>query len=541
LETKRTSYKEHVVKSRYLFLLLACAASLWASFAPRAVQAAGVVGNGTPGSCTEAAFRAALAGGGNVTFNCGGAPHTIALTQTNNIAATTSIDGGGLISLIGGDTPRVFSIASATLNLANITIRDTGSAEFSVGITVENRGTLNLSGVTFINNNKRAILNAGTLNVARSRFEDNTSSAGGSAISNESGGTLTIADSVFVNNRSRDGFSGGAIYNSNTTGAVAISRSVFSGNSAGGGGALVNFGTMTISDSTFSGNTALNGGGAIEARSGATLNIVNTTISGNSAPRGGGIYALGPTPSNAATLTNVTLAANTAPADAANQGGGNITVGGEVTVTLRNTIVANPGGSSSNCKKDSTGAAAIVDGGGNLQFPGTSCGASIASANPGLSALDDNGGPTPTHAFAANSPARNAANSATCPAFDQRGVLRTQAGACDIGAWEYGAVPVATQINNACAPRGSAFAIIVSGSNFITGAKGSRILVNGTALATTLVNPTQLRAIVPAGLLTGASGTPVPVTVQTPVVDGGTSGTLLLRLCYTVQLPLVIR
>ena len=38
------------------------------------VVAAGVVGTGRPGSCTEAALDAALAGGGMVTFDCGPRP-----------------------------------------------------------------------------------------------------------------------------------------------------------------------------------------------------------------------------------------------------------------------------------------------------------------------------------------------------------------------------------------------------------------------------------------------------------------------------------
>jgi hypothetical protein len=44
------------------------------------VRAAGVVGAGTPESCTEAALDAALAGGGLVTFDCGAEPVTVALS-----------------------------------------------------------------------------------------------------------------------------------------------------------------------------------------------------------------------------------------------------------------------------------------------------------------------------------------------------------------------------------------------------------------------------------------------------------------------------
>ena len=58
------------------------------------VQAAGVIGTGTPGSCTGAAFETALTGGGTITFNCGAAPHTIILTSYKLISDNTEIQGG---------------------------------------------------------------------------------------------------------------------------------------------------------------------------------------------------------------------------------------------------------------------------------------------------------------------------------------------------------------------------------------------------------------------------------------------------------------
>jgi hypothetical protein len=43
-----------------------------AAWSPRPVRVDAVVGTGTASSCTEAALDVALAGGGTVTFNCGG-------------------------------------------------------------------------------------------------------------------------------------------------------------------------------------------------------------------------------------------------------------------------------------------------------------------------------------------------------------------------------------------------------------------------------------------------------------------------------------
>ena len=78
--------------------------------AKRPLSAAGVVGNGTPGSCTESALNSALSGGGSVTFNCGANPVTITVTSQKTINADTTIDGGGLITISGGNNTRIFNI-----------------------------------------------------------------------------------------------------------------------------------------------------------------------------------------------------------------------------------------------------------------------------------------------------------------------------------------------------------------------------------------------------------------------------------------------
>jgi hypothetical protein len=56
------------VVARTLAVLLVAVA-----WSPRPVRADAVVGMGTADSCTEVALDSALAGGGKVTFNCGGA------------------------------------------------------------------------------------------------------------------------------------------------------------------------------------------------------------------------------------------------------------------------------------------------------------------------------------------------------------------------------------------------------------------------------------------------------------------------------------
>jgi hypothetical protein len=93
------------------------------------VQAAGVVGTGTATSCTDDALHTALMGGGLVTFNCGSAPVTIDLTNlpgangTETIAADTTIDGGGNITVQQRGSGDVFDVNSGVhLIVRNLTV-----------------------------------------------------------------------------------------------------------------------------------------------------------------------------------------------------------------------------------------------------------------------------------------------------------------------------------------------------------------------------------------------------------------------------------
>jgi hypothetical protein len=103
------------------------------------VQAGGVVGNGTPASCTDAAYAAAMVGGGLVTFNCGSAPKTIAVnTQVINAGVTTTVDGGGLVTLDGENLRQLFLVQSGgTLNLRNINL---SRGQFGSGGAIYNLG-----------------------------------------------------------------------------------------------------------------------------------------------------------------------------------------------------------------------------------------------------------------------------------------------------------------------------------------------------------------------------------------------------------------
>jgi len=126
---------------------------------------------------------------------------------------------------------------------------------------------------------------------------------------------------------------------------------------------------------------------------------------------------------------------------------------------ITNTIIAD--NTSANCGGPGT----IADGGHNLQFPGTTCGTTITTADPKLdtAGLQNNGGPTQTIALEAGSPAINAGDESVCSAppvnsLDQRGFVRPGTGAanCSIGAFEFNSSgpPQAVQQAPALSPSG---------------------------------------------------------------------------------------
>ena len=112
---------------------------------------------------------------------------------------------------------------------------------------------------------------------------------------------------------------------------------------------------------------------------------------------------------------------------------------GSATLNLVNSIVAHNVSEGCFLAPFGAGAVAINSLGTNVFTDGTCY--PVASdqivGDAGIGVLADNGGPTLTHALLAGSPAIDAADSAACPATDQRGVTRPQGAACDVGAYEY--------------------------------------------------------------------------------------------------------
>ncbi len=115
---------------------------------------------------------------------------------------------------------------------------------------------------------------------------------------------------------------------------------------------------------------------------------------------------------------------------------------GAVRVTANNTIVSGNTGATAGTN-DCDAHVLISD---HSLENGTDCGFDLASGNPMLEPLADNGGPTQTMALGAGSAAIDAGDKAKCPATDQRGFARPDVSgtACDVGAYESGGPPKAS-------------------------------------------------------------------------------------------------
>jgi len=453
-----------------------------------------VVGDGTAASCDEQAVHDAVAalnsaGGGTLTFACGGA-HGITLTQSIFFTASAIVDGNGEITLSGGGAVRVIRLDHyLDFVVQRITVRDGhvapgGDDESGAGLLSPWFGTLKIIDATFENNHSASeaqdvgggAIYAGGLTEAvlsGARFVGNSGSIGGGVLSRST--NLRVVDSVFVDNSATtyagDGqygnggglyidrmwldapvdfamcggvFTGNhakqhgsALFSYNLEGAGAlIDRSSFTDNdmqdSPGGGtGSVYHQGVpLRLVGSTLAGNSTGAHAGGLFLGGGTDAEITNCTFDGNSTPGNAGALWAG---DGVVAVTNTTFSGNSADY------GPVIFKGESGVVTLKNTIIA--GNTTANEFSALACHATFADAGGNIQWPDhknngspdTPCADGILFADPMLASLADNGGTTPTMAIAAGSPAVDVARE--CPQYDQRGMPR--AGACDAGAYEY--------------------------------------------------------------------------------------------------------
>jgi predicted outer membrane repeat protein len=370
-----------------------------------------------PGSLRQAI--AVAHDGDRITFAVSG---TITLTSGALVVAknvTISGPGADHLSIVGMPFQSVFSVGAATIS--GLTIRDG-----AVGI--DNGGMLTVMNCVISGNSVGGIHNGSSLTVVNSNVSDNF--FGIYNITGELGVVTATILSTTVSGNSAGGvvasphFFGGRAY-------ITISDCTISGNfsTTGGGGIFATNTSLNVANSTISGNSTGSSGGGISV-SGSDLvpgsSIVNSTISGNSAgTSGGGIYN-----NSSLDVTLSTITGNSAPS-----GGGFYNVG---SVEVSNTIL-NAGASGENIFNDGGTVTSVGynlssdDGGGYLNGPGDQI-----NTDPLLGPLQDNGGPTFTHALLPGSPAIDAGNPSFSPppSHDQRGCPRVINGRIDIGSFE---------------------------------------------------------------------------------------------------------
>ncbi len=386
-----------------------------------------------------------------------------ALTITGAGQAVTFIDG----DWFGLGPDRAFHIDnSADINISEVTIQNawatTGIPVYGGGIWNES-GTLTLTNSTVRDNVSWDFGGGIYNNTGQTTTLINSTVSGNLAFFADGGGlynyggTLNITDSALSGNVAVGG--GGGILNTNFPpfdwGILTVTNSTIGTNNDGvlGGGGLYNWGGIaTFIDTTVSGNLSTSGDGGGITNDQGDLTIERTTVSGNvpALINGvGGIFQAG-----TALLTNATVSSNTGiglgngcnPAFittiisstiSSNTDTGLVNCFGAV--TLRNTIL------SGNTNTDCINGGILSSSGYNLDSDNT-CGLASAgdmpNTNPMLGPLQDNGGPTFTHALLAGSPAIDTGSNTACPATDQTGSQRPMDGdadgifTCDIGAFE---------------------------------------------------------------------------------------------------------
>ena len=343
-------------------------------------------------------------------------------------------------SLLAGVVALLWTLAgSAPANIITVTnTNDSGQGSLRQALAIANNGdtidATGISGVIMLTTGKLLVSGSVTIDGPAANVLAVDGNAASAVFQVMATGTVTISDLTIRNGQA--GFGGGILINGGAV--LTVINSTVSGNAAGFGGGVYNGGALTIVNSTLSGNMASSEGAGIY--NATTLTIINSTFSDNAAHgSGGGCINVG-----TLLITNSTLSGNSA----VDAGGGFYDLG---TLDIANTIL----------KRGDTGANINVNGGGTV----TSLGYNISSddgsgfltgpgdqinTDPLLGPLQNNGGPTFTHALLPGSPAIDAGNPMFTPPpyYDQRGpdFWRVRNSRIDVGSFEVqaGATPTPT-------------------------------------------------------------------------------------------------
>ena len=197
-----------------------CSAGVPSSGQPADVSSpTSLIGTGTAASCTFSALSTAVGKGGVITFNCGSAPTTIAITATMKLPITknTVIDGGNKITLDGGHAVQILNFNSDNFQAS------------------ETR--LTLQHISLINGKATPTQAIPTAPAPCSQgYNDGE---GGALFMRD--GNLTVIDAIFSGNQAAQlgpDTGGGAIYLQGSKHGALIVGSTFTNNNASNAGAV---------------------------------------------------------------------------------------------------------------------------------------------------------------------------------------------------------------------------------------------------------------------------------------------------------------
>jgi hypothetical protein len=511
---------------------------------------------------------------------------------------TVTGPGAGQLTLDGHGASRIMEVTtSATVTLTGLTLAN-GLDALGGGGGIRNTGTLSVTACVLMGDQSvggassagggagagggGGIFNLGTLTLTDSALTGNTAAGGaaglggagggfGGGLFNE-GGQATITNCTFQGNTARGGAGPGT--GSGGGGAGASGLGLNDGGQGGGGsgnGGMGGFGggggggTSTALSNGGPGGFGAGGGAGFNGGPAGVGGFGGSAGAGTTAP--GGFGAGGPQQggggfggaiavyNGTVTLQSTTISGNVATGGTGGMGfggglfgfqftSGGSTFNGGGAVTMHDTLAAGNTASAAANGFDVFGGIAaqghnligIGDGGAGFTDHGNGdlVGSAADPIDARLGPLAANGGPTPTMALLAgtpaNSPAIDAGDVSGLPATDQRGLARIVGGAADIGAFELGATQAITTLTvgapNAVA--GQMLTLTITVATLVPGAGGfppgtAAITVDsGAPLSVNLVNGRGTLTL-PSGLDAGAHTVSAQYTGNTSFANSSAS------------------
>lgn len=425
----------------------------------------------------------------SLTINLGDNGDTLAVSSLDaGYAASLVINGGTGVDSVTVDQVTIADTPGRGLDVSTVESLQISDSTFTGNTADVGGGIRILGGVASISNSTvtgntstvtsetdplaggGAIFTTAELTVSGSTIANNQAGSAGGGVLVRDGGSLSISSSTISNNTAGRGGGGIALLSASAT---IDSTTIDTNQAVIGAGISVETSSLVVRSSTVSNNTAsalaspgsphlVGFGGGLAIVDGSSVQIENSTISGNSAATDGGGLIVGVDNNGSSLqdtlqLTHATVVNNQA---GTGSGGGLLISGsGGSPVTMVNSIIAgntramaasdiesamasvDATASTGNFVGDPITAGGLVDGQqGNIVGDGAGNVVTIERIIDPV--LQNNGGPTLTHALAIGSQAVDAASSTAVLLLDQTGSPRPVDGdangttVADIGAVE---------------------------------------------------------------------------------------------------------